>query len=129
MVESSKYWAIAAMGFAAILVPLTLMFGSYLLTLVGVRPRTPHGEEPPFQRVAYESGMAPIGGAQIQFNFRFYLFALLFVIFDVEVIFLLPWAARFLTLGVVAFLAMVFFIALILIGFLYEWRKGALEWK
>jgi NADH-quinone oxidoreductase subunit A len=72
--------------------------------------------------------MVPIGTGNVQFNFRFYLFAILFVIFDVEVVFLLPWAARFLLLGPVAFYAMVLFIGLVLVGFLYEWRKRALEW-
>lgn len=129
MVESGKYWAVAAMGFAAVLVPLTLIVGSYMLSFTRVRPRTRPEDEPPAQRIPYESGMLPIGGAQVQFNFRFYLFALLFLIFDVEVVFLFPWAARFLSLGPVAFVAMAVFLILVLIGFLYEWRKEALEWK
>jgi NADH-quinone oxidoreductase subunit A len=78
--------------------------------------------------MSYESGMVPIGTGNVQFNFRFYLFAILFVIFDVEVVLLLPWAARFLLLGPVAFYAMLLFIGLVLVGFLYEWRKRALEW-
>ncbi len=129
MVESGKYWIIAAMLVAAVLVPLSLMVFSGLLQRVRIRPTTPPDEEPRFMRMTYESGMVPTGGANVQFNFRFYLFALLFVIFDVEVIFLLPWAARFLSLGVVSFFAMSLFLILVLIGFLYEWKKEALEWQ
>ncbi len=129
MDESGKYWAIAAMGVAAVLVPVSLMVFSALLSRVRIRPVTPPDQEPRFQRMTYESGMVPTGTANVQFNFRFYLFALLFVIFDVEVIFLLPWAARFLTLGWVAFLGMALFLILVLVGFLYEWKKEALEWQ
>ncbi len=129
MVETGKYWTIAAMGVAAVLVPLSLMVFSALLSRVRVRPVTRPEDEPKFQRMTYESGMVPTGGANVQFNFKFYLFALLFVIFDVEVIFLLPWAARFLALGWVAFAGMALFLILVLVGFLYEWKKEALEWQ
>jgi NAD(P)H-quinone oxidoreductase subunit 3 len=129
VLETEKYWIVAAMGLFAVMVPTSLIVASYLLSKARVRPQTPPDQTPTTMRATYESGMAPFGGAQVQFNFRFYLFALLFVIFDVEVVFLLPWAARFLGLGLVAFVGMAVFIALVLIGFLYEWRKEALEWK
>ncbi len=129
MVESGKYWIIAAMAVAAVLVPLSLMIFSGMLQRIRIRPSTPPDQEPRFMRMTYESGMVPTGSANVQFNFRFYLFALLFVIFDVEVIFLLPWAARFLSLGWVAFIGMAIFLILVLIGFLYEWKKEALEWQ
>ena len=129
MVESGKYWIIAAMGVAAFVVPVSLMVFSGLLQRVRIRPSTPPDQEPRFMRMTYESGMEPTGETNVQFNFRFYLFALLFVIFDVEVIFLLPWAARFLTLGWVAFVGMAIFLILVLVGFLYEWKKEALEWQ
>ncbi|MYD35909.1 MAG: NADH-quinone oxidoreductase subunit A [Dehalococcoidia bacterium] len=129
MVESGKYWIIAAMGVAAVLVPLSLMIFSGMLQRIRIRPSTPADQEPRFMRMTYESGMVPTGEANVQFNFRFYLFALLFVIFDVEVIFLLPWAARFLSLGWVAFIGMAIFLILVLVGFLYEWKKEALEWQ
>ncbi|MDA1096006.1 MAG: NADH-quinone oxidoreductase subunit A [Chloroflexi bacterium] len=117
------------MGLFAVSVPLLLLVGSRLLATLGIRPTTPVGSEPTFQRATYESGMVPTGGANVQFNFRFYLFAILFVIFDVEVMYLLPWAARFMALGLVSFVAMAVFIGLVLVGFLYEWRKKALEWQ
>ncbi len=129
MPESREYLIIAAAAFFAIMVPVSLVMASGFLALVGIRPRTPRGQEPTHQRMTYESGMVPTGSANVQFNFRFYLFAILFVIFDVEVVYLLPWAARFLRLGPVAFYAMVLFLALVLVGFLYEWRKRALEWQ
>ena len=129
MVESGKYWIIAAMGVAAFIVPISLMVFSGLLQRIRIRPSTPPDQEPRFMRMTYESGMEPTGEAHVQFNFRFYLFALLFVIFDVEVIFLLPWAARFLALGWVAFAGMALFLILVLVGFLYEWKKEALEWQ
>ena len=129
MVESGTYWIIAAMGIAAIIVPLSLMVASGMLQRIRIRPSTPADQEPRFMRMTYESGMVPTGSANVQFNFRFYLFALLFVIFEVEVIFLLPWAARFLALGWVAFIGMAIFLLLVLIGFLYEWKKEALEWQ
>ncbi len=128
MPESREYLVIAAAALFAILVPVGLITASGFLQLVGIRPKTPRDQEPTHQRMSYESGMVPTGSGNVQFNFRFYLFAILFVIFDVEVVFLLPWAARFLLLGPVAFYAMVLFITLVLVGFLYEWRKRALEW-
>ena len=129
MPETREYLIVAAMGLFAVSVPLLLLVGSRLLATLGIRPTTPVGSEPTFQRATYESGMVPTGGANVQFNFRFYLFAILFVIFDVEVMYLLPWAARFMALGLVSFVAMAVFIGLVLVGFLYEWRKKALEWQ
>ena len=76
----------------------------------------------------YECGVEPEGTAWVQFNFRYYLFALMFLIFDVEVLFLFPWAAAFETLGVQGFVAAMIFIGILVIGFIYDWAKGALEW-
>ncbi len=81
------------------------------------------------RRTTYESGMEPIGGAWIQFNIRYYMFALVFVIFDVETVFLYPWAVAFHKLGVLAFIEALIFIAILLVGLVYAWRKGALEWS
>jgi NAD(P)H-quinone oxidoreductase subunit 3 len=77
----------------------------------------------------YESGMEPVGGAWIQFNIRYYMFALVFVIFDVETVFLYPWAVAFNRLGVLAFIEALIFIAILVVGLAYAWRKGALEWS
>jgi NAD(P)H-quinone oxidoreductase subunit 3 len=81
------------------------------------------------RRTTYESGMEPIGGAWIQFNIRYYMFALVFVIFDVETVFLYPWAVAFNQLGILAFIEALIFIAILVVGLVYAWRKGALEWS
>ncbi|HEY9876837.1 MAG TPA: photosynthetic/respiratory NAD(P)H-quinone oxidoreductase subunit C [Leptolyngbyaceae cyanobacterium] len=83
----------------------------------------------PARRTTYESGMEPIGGAWIQFNIRYYMFALVFVIFDVETVFLYPWAVAFNQLGLLAFVEALIFIAILVVGLVYAWRKGALEWS
>jgi len=83
----------------------------------------------PERRTTYESGMGPIGGAWIQFNIRYYMFSLVFVIFDVETVFLYPWAVAFNQLGLLAFIEALVFIAILVIGLVYAWRKGALEWS
>lgn len=76
----------------------------------------------------YESGVETIGPTHIQFRTRYYLYALVFVIFDVEAIFLFPWAVAFSNLGVIALIEMAIFIAFLLVAFIYAWRKRALEW-
>jgi NAD(P)H-quinone oxidoreductase subunit 3 len=81
------------------------------------------------RNTTYESGMEPIGGAWIQFNIRYYMFALVFVIFDVETVFLYPWAVAFHQLGLLAFIEALIFIAILVIALVYAWRKGALEWS
>ncbi|NJR67057.1 MAG: NAD(P)H-quinone oxidoreductase subunit 3 [Leptolyngbyaceae cyanobacterium CRU_2_3] len=81
------------------------------------------------RRTTYESGMEPIGGAWIQFNIRYYMFALVFVIFDVETVFLYPWAVAFHELGLLAFIEALVFIGILVVGLVYAWRKGALEWS
>jgi NAD(P)H-quinone oxidoreductase subunit 3 len=90
-----------------------------------VRPRRAGAE----RRTTYESGMEPVGGAWIQFNIRYYMFALVFVIFDVETVFLYPWAVAFSQLGLLAFVEALIFIAILVVGLVYAWRKGALEWS
>lgn len=76
----------------------------------------------------YESGLEPFGDARGRFNVRYYLFALMFVVFDVEIVFLYPWAAAYHTLGAAGFVEMLMFIALLALGLLYAWRKKVLEW-
>lgn len=82
----------------------------------------------PQKRMTYESGVVPIGQEWAQFNVRYYLFALIFVIFDVEVIYLYPWAVVFRQLGKPAFVSMVIFLVILLVGLVYAWKKDALEW-
>lgn len=78
---------------------------------------------------AYESGMTPFGDAKIQFDVKFYLYALLFIIFDIETVFLFPWAVSFRQLGLFALVEMALFIAILILGLVYAWRKDALRWQ
>jgi NAD(P)H-quinone oxidoreductase subunit 3 len=73
--------------------------------------------------------METVGTAWVQIRVSFYLFAILFVIFDVETVFLYPWAVAYRQLGLFAFVEMLLFVAILLVGLAYAWRKGALEWK
>jgi len=77
----------------------------------------------------YESGMRPIGPGTRRTPVRFYLTAVLFILFDIEVVFFLPWAVIFRELGVTGFIEMTIFILILLVGFVYAWKKGALEWE
>jgi NADH-quinone oxidoreductase subunit A len=77
---------------------------------------------------AYECGFPAFDDARMKFDVRFYLVSLLFIIFDLEVAFLFPWAVVFKDLGALGFWSMMVFLAILTIGFVYEWRKGALEW-
>jgi len=77
----------------------------------------------------YESGMKPIGPANRRYPVRFYLVAVIFILFDIEVIFFLPWAVVFRGMGLYAFLTMGVFILILTVGLIYEWRVGALEWE
>ncbi len=93
---------------------------SYLIT-----PQKPDVEK----NSAYECGFEPFDDARHKFDVRFYLVAILFIIFDLEIAFLFPWAAAFGSLSDVAFWSMIVFLAVLTIGFAYEWKKGALEWE
>ena len=89
-----------------------------------VAPKKPNA----IKQENYECGMEPVGGAWVQFNVQYYIFALVFLIFDIETIFLYPWAVAFDKLPLFAVMEGVLFIAILLVGLLYVWRKGALEW-
>jgi NADH-quinone oxidoreductase subunit A len=78
---------------------------------------------------AYECGFNAFDDARMKFDVRFYLVAILFIIFDLEVAFLFPWAITLGSLGVFGFWSMVVFLAVLTVGFIYEWKKGALEWE
>jgi len=78
---------------------------------------------------AYECGFEPFDDARRKFDVRFYLVAILFIIFDLEVAFLFPWAISLGDIGLFGFLSMVVFLGVLTVGFIYEWRKGALEWE
>ncbi len=78
---------------------------------------------------AYECGFNAFDDARMKFDVRFYLVAILFIIFDLEVAFLFPWAVAFKDIGAFGFISMLVFLAVLTIGFAYEWKKGALEWE
>jgi NADH-quinone oxidoreductase subunit A len=77
----------------------------------------------------YECGFEPFDDARIRFDVRYYLVAILFIIFDLEVAFLFPWAVSLGDIGMFGFWSMIVFLAVLTIGFIYEWKKGALEWE
>jgi NADH-quinone oxidoreductase subunit A len=90
-----------------------------------IRPHRPY----PSKLSTYECGEEPIGDTRTRFNVRFYVVALIFLIFDVEVVFLFPWAVVFKQLGWFAFIEMVVFLGILFVGYAYVWRKGDLEWE
>ena len=77
----------------------------------------------------YECGFAPFEDSRMKFDVRYYLVAILFIIFDLEIAFLFPWAVAFKDISMLAFWSMMAFLAVLTIGFAYEWKKGALEWE
>jgi NADH-quinone oxidoreductase subunit A len=78
---------------------------------------------------AYECGFEAFGDARAKFDVRFYLVAILFIIFDLEIAFLFPWAISFWDIGMLGFWSMIVFLGVLTVGFIYEWKKGALEWE
>ncbi len=90
-----------------------------------LRPKKPNA----IKNSTYECGIETIGDTWVQFKAQYYLFALIFVVFDVEAVFLFPWAVAFNALGLYALVEMVLFIGILVAGLLYAWRKGALEWQ
>src|SRR3984885_9160334 len=91
-------------------------------TLLGKRARSPLKDTP------YESGMAPVGSARERFSVKFYLVGMIFILFDIEAVFLYPWAVVYRELKMFGFFEMLIFVAVVLIGFFYVWKKGALDW-
>ncbi len=109
-----------------ILLALSIAVGIIVLLLgryIGPHRPTAKKGEP------YESGMIPYGPGTRQMPVRFYLVAVLFILFDVEVIFFLPWAVTFQKLGLFAVIEMIIFVAILMTGFVYLWKKGAMEWE
>lgn len=82
----------------------------------------------PVKLGAYESGMTPLSDARERFSVKFYLVSILFIVFDIETVFLIPWGVQFRELGVFGFVEMLVFMAVLLVGFIYIWKKGALQW-
>ena len=82
----------------------------------------------PLKDTPYESGMAPVGSARERFSVKFYLVGMIFILFDIEAVFLYPWAVVYRELKMFGFVEMLIFVALVLVGFFYVWKKGALDW-
>ncbi len=102
-----------------------VMGGGMIVASYIVAPQKPN----PDKITAYECGFDAFEDARMKFDVRFYLVAILFIIFDLEVAFLFPWADSFSGIGLYGFFSMLVFLGILTIGFIYEWRKGALEWE
>lgn len=116
------------LGYFPVLVFLAVAFGlSCFLILLGfIRgPRRPDAQK----NSPYECGFDPFSDARMKFDVRFYLVAILFIIFDLEIAFLFPWAISLGTIGGLGFFSMIVFLTVLTVGFVYEWKKGALEWE
>jgi|TARA_B100000678_G_scaffold23631_2_gene17986 NADH-quinone oxidoreductase subunit A len=99
-----------------------------LLFIIGAAILAPSNPDPE-KNSAYECGFNAFDDARMKFDVRFYLVAILFIIFDLEVAFLFPWAVSLGAIGVFGFWSMVVFLGVLTVGFIYEWRRGALEWE
>ena len=102
-----------------------VMGGGMIVASYVVAPQKPNADK----NTAYECGFDAFEDARMKFDVRFYLVAILFIIFDLEVAFLFPWADSFSGIGLYGFFSMLVFLGILTIGFIYEWRKGALEWE
>jgi NADH-quinone oxidoreductase subunit A len=114
------YFPVLVQGILAIVIAAALIILSYAL---GKKVRNKIKDTP------YESGIVPTGDARGRFSVKFYLVAMLFILFDIEAIFLYPWAVVYRELKMFGFIEMLIFVVLILSGFFYIWKKGALEWS
>ncbi len=111
--------------------PLAIFFGIAMVIALAmlVAPFIVAPNNPDPEKVsAYECGFPAFDDARMKFDVRFYLVSILFIIFDLEVAFLFPWTVAFKEAGLFGFWAMMIFLGVLTIGFIYEWRKGALEW-
>ena len=114
------YFPVLVQGIIAVVLAAALIV---LSNALGKRVRNKVKDTP------YESGITPTGDARARFSVKFYLVAMLFILFDIEAIFLYPWAVVYRDLKMFGFLEMLVFVVLILSGFFYIWRKGALDWS
>jgi len=115
----SQYAFIGIFAIVAFALPIIGLVLAWL-----IRPKKPN----PVKNATYECGMETFGLTWVQFKAQYFLYALIFVVFDVEVVFLFPWALAYNHLGLYALIEMILFVAILVGGLLYAWRKGALEW-
>ena len=104
----------------ALVLSCAFIFVNFVLS-----PKNPNPEK----LSAYECGFEPFQDSRMEFDVRFYLVAILFIIFDLEIAFLFPWAVSLGTIGFLGFISMMIFLFILTIGFIYEWKKGALDWE
>ena len=116
----SEYLSIIIFLFISLLLSIGFIVINYIAS-----PRNPDPEK----LSAYECGFEAFDNARIEFDVRFYLVAILFIIFDLEIAFLFPWAISLGNIGLLGFYSMMAFLFILTIGFIYEWRKGALDWE
>jgi NADH-quinone oxidoreductase subunit A len=116
----SNYFSIIIFLFLS----LGLSVGFIVLNFI-LSPRNPDPEK----LSAYECGFEPFSDSRMEFDIRFYLVAILFIIFDLEIAFLFPWAISLGNIGFTGFISMMIFLFILTIGFIYEWKKGALDWQ
>ena len=121
----AEYGYIAILLIVAILFTVALPLIPLALSLLGIVPKNSN----PAKISTYECGMETIGKTWVQFNFRYYFFAILFVALDVLTVFLYPWAVNLKGLGLFGLVAVAVFFVILMVGYVYAWRKGALEWK
>ena len=107
-----------------LLVSLGLSAGFILVNFI-FSPKKPDPEK----LSAYECGFEPFNDSRMEFDVRFYLVAILFIIFDLEIAFLFPWAISLGSIGLFGFVSMMIFLFILTVGFIYEWKKGALDWE
>ena len=112
-------------------IPILLIFGISAVNAVGMviashilSPRRPTPEK----AMPYESGMIPLGDTRARFSVKFYLVAISFIVFDLEAVFLIPWAVEMRALGWGGFVAVFIFVIVLTVGLIYEWKKGGLDW-
>ena len=111
--------------------PIIVFFGIALIlsSIITILPLLLAPKKPQADKLSqYECGFDPFGKAVGKFDVRFYLVSILFIIFDLEIAFLFPWAISLSKIGLYGFCSMMFFLAILTIGFIYEWKSGALEW-
>ena len=105
-------------------------FGALLVSLGGIFSRVLGTNRPDAEKLSpYECGFEAFEDARMKFDVRYYLVAILFILFDLEIAFLFPWATVINDIGLAGFLSMMLFLAILTVGFVYEWMKGALEWE
>ena len=116
----TDYFSIILFLIIALILSVGFIFLNFLLS-----PKKPDPEK----LSAYECGFEPFNDSRMEFDVRFYLVAILFIIFDLEIAFLFPWAVSLGKIGFFGFMSMMIFLAILTVGFIYEWKKGALDWE